>query len=62
MLHKLFNSLPGVSCQPANGALYLFPRFEFPSKVFEAAREAGKEVDTFYALELLNATGVVSYV
>lgn len=59
MLHGLFNSLPGVSCQRANGALYLFPRFEFPSGVHEAAAAAGKPVDTFYALELLNATGVV---
>lgn len=24
--HELLNKIPGVSCQPANGALYLFPR------------------------------------
>ncbi len=59
MLHELFNSLEGVSSQRASGALYLFPRFEFPHSVHEAARKAGKDVDTFYALELLNATGVV---
>lgn len=26
--HELLNQIPGVSCQPANGALYLFPRLD----------------------------------
>ncbi|KAL5478369.1 ALT1 [Sanghuangporus weigelae] len=52
------NSLPGMSCQSANGALYLYPRIELPPRVIEAAHKAGKKADTFYALALLDATGI----
>lgn len=44
---------------PATGAMYLFPRFEFPEKMIKEAEGQGIEADTFYALELLNSTGVV---
>jgi aspartate/methionine/tyrosine aminotransferase len=59
MLLDTFNSLKGVTCVPATGALYLFPRFEFPAKMMKAAEAKSIEPDTFYALELLNSTGVV---
>lgn len=59
MLTDTFNSLKGVSCVAATGAMYLFPKFEFPQKMMEAAKKKGMEPDTFYAMELLNHTGVV---
>lgn len=59
LLLDTFNSLKGVTCVPAAGALYLFPRFEFPSKMIQEAESKGIEPDTFYAFELLNSTGVV---
>lgn len=59
MLTDTFNSLKGVSCVAATGAMYLFPKFEFPQKMMKAANEKGMEADTFYAMELLNHTGVV---
>jgi aspartate/methionine/tyrosine aminotransferase len=60
-LQHVFNTqMRGVSCQPARGAMYLFPKFDFSSKMLEAAASAGKLPDEFYALELLDATGVVS--
>ncbi|BEJ11659.1 hypothetical protein CspHIS471_0201190 [Cutaneotrichosporon sp. HIS471] len=52
------NALQGVECQPADGAMYLFPSLRFPPKAVEAARKANKEADTFYALALLDATGI----
>lgn len=48
-----FNSLPGMSCQPADGAMYLFPKIDMPQKAIEAAEKEGKEADVMYALELL---------
>lgn len=39
--------------------MYLFPRFEFPEKMIKEAEGKGIKSDTFYALELLNSTGVV---
>ncbi|KIO11279.1 hypothetical protein M404DRAFT_994955 [Pisolithus tinctorius Marx 270] len=52
------NKLPGVSCVDSPGALYLYPRIEIPEKAIAAAKAAGKEPDAFYALALLDATGI----
>lgn len=60
--HKLttaFNALPGMSCQPSEGALYAFPKVDLPAKAIAAASAAGKAADTLYCLELLDATGIV---
>ena len=52
------NQLEGVSCQPVQGALYAFPQITLPTKAIEAAKAAGKAPDTFYALNLLDETGI----
>jgi alanine transaminase len=52
------NKLPGVSCVDSPGALYLYPKITLPEKAVTAARTAGKEPDAFYALALLDATGI----
>ncbi|KAI0267392.1 transaminase [Gloeopeniophorella convolvens] len=52
------NALPGASCVHSPGALYLYPRIWLPDAAIEAAHKAGKEPDAFYALELLNETGI----
>jgi len=53
------NALEGVSCNPAQGSMYAFPSVTIPAKAQAAAAEAGKAADTFYALALLEATGIV---
>jgi alanine transaminase len=53
------NKLEGVSCQPAEGAMYLFPTITLPAKAVQAAKAAGKAPDAFYCAALLQATGVV---
>jgi alanine transaminase len=52
------NALPGASCVDSPGALYLYPRLELPQKAVDAAHAAGKAPDAFYALELLDETGI----
>jgi alanine transaminase len=52
-MSERFNALPGMSCQPAEGAMYLFPQIEMPEKAVAKAKEAGKPADVMYALELL---------
>ena len=52
------NRLPGVSCVDSPGALYLFPKIELSYKIIAAANAAGKVPDAFYALALLDATGI----
>ncbi len=53
------NSLEGVSCNAPQGAMYAFPQITLPPKAVAAADAAGKVPDTFYALALLEATGIV---
>ncbi|PWN47258.1 putative alt1-alanine aminotransferase [Violaceomyces palustris] len=52
------DKLKGVSVDPAQGALYLFPRLELGSKAVAEAEKRGKKVDNFYCLEMLDATGI----
>lgn len=40
------------------GAMYLFPTITLPSKAVDAAKAANRQPDEFYALRLLDATGV----
>lgn len=53
------NALPGVSCNRAQGALYLFPSIELPENAIRAAALRGVQPDVFYALRMLEATGLV---
>lgn len=56
-----FNKLKGYSCQPVQGAMYAFPKFEIPAKAIEEAKkhDPPQEPDMFYALSCLEKTGVV---
>ncbi|XP_077240884.1 alanine aminotransferase 2-like [Tasmannia lanceolata] len=58
-LEDAFNSLEGVTCNKAEGAMYLFPRLYLPQKAIEAAEAVKTAPDAFYARRLLNATGIV---
>jgi len=53
------NELEGVTCNQPQGAMYAFPSVTLPPKAIAAAEAAGKVPDTFYALALLEATGIV---
>mmetsp|Transcript_8542 Transcript_8542/g.20571 ORF Transcript_8542/g.20571 Transcript_8542/m.20571 type:complete len:654 (-) Transcript_8542:4518-6479(-) len=52
------NTIPGINCVPAEGAMYAFPSVEVPPKAFEAAKEQGTTPDNLYALSLLEETGI----
>ncbi|WWC90423.1 uncharacterized protein L201_005358 [Kwoniella dendrophila CBS 6074] len=58
LMAEHFNKLPGVSCNPAEGAMYLFPKIDMPQKAIDEAKKRGKEADVMYALDLLDATGI----
>lgn len=55
---KRLRDLPGMSIEPAMGALYVFPRVTLPKKAVDAAERAGKRADVFYCLEMLDRSGV----
>lgn len=52
------DSIPGFSCQKAAGSMYCFPSIEMPVKAVKAAEKQGIAPDTFYALSLLENTGI----
>ncbi|XP_023513773.1 alanine aminotransferase 2, mitochondrial [Cucurbita pepo subsp. pepo] len=58
-LEAAFNSLENVTCNKAEGAMYLFPRIELPEKAIKAAEAANTAPDAFYCRQLLHATGIV---
>jgi alanine transaminase len=58
-LVSALNRMEGMSCQEAEGAMYVFPRIMLSKKAVEEARRLGKQPDAFYVLEMLKATGVV---
>ncbi|XP_025411330.1 alanine aminotransferase 2 isoform X2 [Sipha flava] len=53
-----FNSIPGMSCNPVQGAMYAFPQFKLPEKAIKEAKSQGIEPNAFYAFQLLENTGI----
>ncbi|GMY34891.1 alanine aminotransferase 2-like [Fagus crenata] len=58
-LEDALNNLEGVSCNKAEGAMYLFPRVDLPQKAIKAAESVKTVPDAFYCRRLLNETGIV---
>ncbi|KAH0866078.1 hypothetical protein HID58_083289 [Brassica napus] len=58
-LEEALNKLDGVTCNRAEGAMYLFPCINLPQKAIAAAEAAKTAPDAFYCKRLLNATGIV---
>lgn len=52
------NDLPGLACQPAQGAMYCFPSVTLPPEAILAASQMGVSPDTLYAVSLLERTGI----
>jgi len=53
-----FNSIPGIVSNPVAGAMYAFPKILLPAKAVKAAEEKGQKPDFFYAMSLLEKTGI----
>jgi alanine transaminase len=52
------NDIDGMTCTPAEGAMYAFPRVELPPKALDAAAINDQTPDNLYALSLLEETGI----
>jgi alanine transaminase len=59
-LADALNKLEGVTCNPAEGAMYVFPQIRLPKGAVQAAEEESLPPDTFYCLKLLEATGITT--
>eukprot|EP00584_Thalassiosira_punctigera_P020222 CAMPEP_0172552090 /NCGR_PEP_ID=MMETSP1067-20121228/43614_1 /TAXON_ID=265564 ORGANISM="Thalassiosira punctigera, Strain Tpunct2005C2" /NCGR_SAMPLE_ID=MMETSP1067 /ASSEMBLY_ACC=CAM_ASM_000444 /LENGTH=471 /DNA_ID=CAMNT_0013340007 /DNA_START=339 /DNA_END=1754 /DNA_ORIENTATION=+ len=58
LVSKGLDSIPGMSCQPATGAMYAFPSVDMPPGAIKASEELGFSPDTLYSLDLLQSTGI----
>ena len=52
--------MPGISCNPVDGSMYIFFKVLLPEKAVEEAKKRGVEPDYLYCEELLNNTGIVT--
>src|SRR5690606_35242265 len=53
-----FNAMEGVTCNNADGAMYLFPQIRLPAKAVQAA--GSMPADEFYCMKMVEETGVVT--
>lgn len=59
LLTAKLNSIGGVSCNEVEGAMYAFPRIRLPQGYIDAAAKAKRAPDLKYALDVLEATGIM---
>ncbi|KAK1794451.1 hypothetical protein P4O66_011321 [Electrophorus voltai] len=58
MTQQILNEVPGITCNPVQGAMYTFPRIQLPPKAIAQAKEKGQAPDMFYCMKLLEETGI----
>ncbi|XP_019958102.2 alanine aminotransferase 1-like [Paralichthys olivaceus] len=56
---QFLNGLPGISCQPAMGGIYLYPSLCLPIVIVEQAEMLGVEPDVLYCQRLLKEEGLL---
>jgi alanine transaminase len=59
VLSAFFDSLPHMTCNPIQGAMYAFPQIHLPDSFVEEANQHQVPADEYYCLKLLEATGII---
>ncbi|KAK3513455.1 hypothetical protein QTP70_015449, partial [Hemibagrus guttatus] len=58
LTEDILNTVPGIRCNPVQGAMYSFPRIMLPERAIKEAKENSQEPDMFYCMKLLEETGI----
>lgn len=58
LTEKTFNTVPGIICNPVQGAMYTFPRITLPQRAIDTAKEEGLAPDMLYCMRLLEEEGI----
>ncbi|XP_040265415.1 alanine aminotransferase 2 [Bufo bufo] len=58
LTEEFFNQVPGIRCNPLQGAMYAFPQIVIPPRAVEKAEELQMAPDMFYCMRLLEETGI----
>ena len=55
---RMMNDMKNITSNQIEGALYAFPKIDFPKEYVEESEKMGIKADTRYSLELLEKTGI----
>lgn len=58
LTEQVLNTVPGIRCNPVQGAMYSFPCITIPEKAIKEAMEKGQQPDMFYCMKMLEETGI----
>ncbi|KAF7657852.1 hypothetical protein LDENG_00021220 [Lucifuga dentata] len=58
MTEQILNSVPGLKCNPVQGAMYAFPQIFIPPRAIQEAQSLCMAPDMLYCLKLLEETGI----
>uniref|UniRef100_A0A8C8RER0 Alanine aminotransferase 1 n=1 Tax=Pelusios castaneus TaxID=367368 RepID=A0A8C8RER0_9SAUR len=58
LTQEIFSQVPGIRCNPVQGAMYAFPRIQLPARAVQEAQARGLAPDMFYCRQLLEETGI----
>uniref|UniRef100_A0A674AV36 alanine transaminase n=1 Tax=Salmo trutta TaxID=8032 RepID=A0A674AV36_SALTR len=58
LTEQILNTVPGITCNPVQGAMYSFPNISLPEKSIKEAKALGQAPDMFYCMKLLEETGI----
>lgn len=62
LTEQLFNTVPGITCNPVQGAMYTFPRITIPQKAINKAKVCTTHPSTSITLILYICVDVLKYV
>lgn len=58
LTEQILNSVPGMKCNPVQGAMYAFPQIFIPPRAIQEAQALSVAPDMLYCLKLLEETGI----
>ncbi|XP_042371934.1 alanine aminotransferase 2-like, partial [Plectropomus leopardus] len=58
LTEQILNSVPGIKCNPVQGAMYAFPQIFIPPGAIQEAQSLSMAPDMLYCLKLLEETGI----
>ncbi|XP_068566780.1 alanine aminotransferase 2 [Cebidichthys violaceus] len=58
LTERILNSVPGIKCNPVQGAMYAFPQIFIPPRAIQEAKSLCVSPDMLYCLKLLEETGI----
>lgn len=59
VMYEMLNTMDNIRCNYVEGAMYAMPSVKFSNKALQAAKELGMPADKFYALQILENTGII---